>query len=89
MCAGSARSRSVVEGLLLVSATDYLVKLTNQGRQVAADDSPEYVEIDLIVTMDQAIAQSNDFRPGNTQVSPSIRLRHAASGFSQYLQESA
>ncbi len=44
-----------------------LLKLHNQWGQIVLHDGPENIKINLVVTMDQAVAQAGNLHPGHIE----------------------
>lgn len=67
---------------------DRCIKQTNQNRKVLAKSSPKYFNINLVVTMDQAIAHTDDLLPRDGWKRGLTCLRNPIGGLTDNLDES-
>lgn len=73
----------------VLSAGQYLPQADNQGRQVAGDNHPQNVAIDLVVAMYKPIAKSDDLRPSDLRMRSRVGWDTRGCRFAHHLQASA
>lgn len=60
---------------------EQILELVNQSGNVLVDDLPDQVEVDVEVTVDDAVAQSDDLTPWDFRISTVGVGRDARGGF--------
>lgn len=64
-----------------------LLQLGNQRREIVGDDLPEDVEVDVVVAVNQPVAQADNLRPQDAGIPHPLRRRHATGRFANDFEQ--